>query len=324
MRKLSTHPQQDLDMLAHPQQSPQYRQFRAGYEHYLSVLPDLKEPSKYDLYSATILLQDLTARLTEESWIREGDPGDDGFSRTIIALEEEAKSELVVAKWGHGRTSPVHGHALGLIYEALLFGKLKVNTYRMTHPTSSYVRLVETRIISKPGEFAREYNPPNGEYYFQRPALIHNFQSIGFSASLHYLSEHVRDGRDNGFIVENFEDYWTITKTDVTRITSKQAMYLPKGEVVLVRSTNVPEYGDHYIVITGAPTIKEHGLRPQDVAIDAPRGHYLLNQYEEEMGLTLLKLNPDAKRQFHEFHGITMQNHEVIFPSSSPLKHHKL
>ena len=129
------------------------------------------------------------------------------------------------------------------------------------------------------------------------------------------LPEHTRDGRDNGFTVENFADKTAVLVDDYERITSQQGMHLQNGEVVLVRSSNVPEYGDHYIVVTGHPVMKEHGLRVQDEAIQASEFETkLLNKFEPIMGLTLLKLNPDAQQMFHEFHGITMNGREVIFP----------
>jgi hypothetical protein len=109
-----------------------------------------------------------------------------------------------------------------------------------------------------------------------------------------------------------------MTVDDVTRITSKDGLYLKKGEVVMVRSSNVPDYGDHFIVITGHPIMKDHGLRPQDVAIQAStNGISLLDLFDMEMGLTLLKLKKDARQAFHDFHGITMNSQgEVTFPEA--------
>ena len=50
---------------------------------------------------------------------------------------------------------------------------------------------------------------------------------------------------------------------DFQRISTLDAMYLQKDDIVLVRSSNVPKYGDHIILVTGPVVKKEHGMRPQ-------------------------------------------------------------
>jgi hypothetical protein len=144
---------------------------------------------------------------------------------------------------------------------------------------------------------------------------VHNFTSIGYSGTLHYLPEHTRDGRDNGFSVEYYENAFGINQHEVTQITAQQGLELKIGDVALVRSQNVPEYGDHYIVITGRPVLKQHGLRPMDVAIHTRHidAAATLNKFEPIMGLTLLKLNDVAARSFRSFHGITATENSVTF-----------
>ena len=86
--------------------------------------------------------------------------------------------------------------------------------------------------------------------------------------------------------------------------------------MALVRSGTVPQYGDHYIVITGAPVLKPHGLRPQDVAIQAPDVK-LLDEYRPlQMGLILLKFEEPAASDFLEFHGIEVKNGRVTLPET--------
>jgi len=155
---------------------------------------------------------------------------------------------------------------------------------------------------------------PTPETEGKHKVIVHSFTSIGNSETLHYLPEHTRDGRDNGFVVEHFDDVYTLTEGDVVPVTGQQAYYSRIGDVLLVRSKNVPDLGVHYIVITGAPVLKPWGLRPQDVAIVAPNNRLIENWQEDEQ-LVLLKLNQLAATAFREFHGIKVQDKKVIFPT---------
>ena len=54
-----------------------------------------------------------------------------------------------------------------------------------------------------------------------------------------------------------------IQLSDFTKISTVDAMYLQKDDIVVVRSKNVPQYGDHLIMVTGPIVKKEHGMRPK-------------------------------------------------------------
>lgn len=324
----STTPLEDIELVSYPGQSAANKQYREGYENYLNELPilNVEDPLLEEKLALTRgVMQAASKELAAAEWVQESNPGARRFKRTILAIESpyigtEDKNlhegvELIVAHWGDGFSSPVHGHNPGLLHEELLVGKMRVNTFRLTDPKNGVVRPVETILFEGNTTIASQYTKP-GKYYFTRQGLIHNFTSIGFSASFHYVPEHTRDGRDNAFAVEHFDDFYKPTKEDVVRITSKDAMYSRIGDVIMVRSTNVPEYGDHYIVITGHPVMKAHGLRPQDRAIHAPT-NTLLNQYEPETGLVLLKLNERAKNEFLKFHAIKVDGSQVLFPDAS-------
>lgn len=331
----STEPLKHIIQASYEGQDPSRRMYKPGYEDFMNQMPVLNsnDPELEAKVKITaIFMQSLAKKLKEAPWVTgENIPADNGFNRTIVAMESPIEidlnfiaeglddtiplkegTELVVAKWGNGHTSPVHGHAAGYLHEEILYGKMRVNSYRITDPQQRVVRLVKTEIVTE-GTFASQYNQPSE---IERSALVHNFTSIGNSATLHYLPEHTRDGRDNRFEVQTWESQYFLTPGDVTRITSQEGMYLQKGEVLLVRSSNVPEYGDHYIVVTGHPVPKEHGLRVQDVSLTAMGQHWLLDQYEGQE-LVLLKLSPKAKRSFHEFHGIEINdNNDVTFPNT--------
>ena len=331
--KASKTPIEDIAKITYPGQDPDRRRYRKGYENYFEKFPvlDPNDPLlNRNVDETKRIMQHLAGQISKESWLVNEQPKENGFIRTILGLESpklkmvtnpvlgdipegyEEGTEIVLAKWGDGHTSPVHGHAIGYLHEEILYGKMRVNTYRRMSEDSLLVRLVGTEIVTK-GTFASSYTKP-GNSSSKRPALIHNFTSLGYSATLHYLPEHTRDGRDNTFIPEFFEDHYQLMLSDVTRISAKEGMYLQKGDVALVRSANVPEYGDHYIVVTGPPISKPHGMRVQDVAFSTPY-NWMLNQFDPHQGLTLLKLNEQAKKAFHEFHGISVENNEVKFPN---------
>jgi hypothetical protein len=92
-----------------------------------------------------------------------------------------------------------------------------------------------------------------------------------------------------------------LKKEDVKQITALQAMYCKPGEVLLVRSENVRDLGDHFIKITGAPVVKEHGLRPQTETILATNKECseLLDEFVAWNGSTLLKLCPESVEIFY-------------------------
>lgn len=337
--KASENHETDLEKITYKGQDKMRRMYRRGYESFMNAMPVLDTTDEFldqKVEMTKNVMKRLASYLRADAWVKDDEPGENGFNRTILALEApkprtsfspldpiytdrppvEEGTEIIMARWGDGHSSPVHGHAIGYLHEEILFGKMRVNIYRMINVASNIVRLVRTDMVTS-GTFASLYTKPNPLHKFKRQTLIHNFTSVGFSATLHYLPEHTRDGRDNRFEVEFFEDWYKINDNDVTRINSKEGMYLQKGDVVLVRSTNVPEYGDHYIVVTGSPVLKDHGLRPQDVALYAPNTKEFLDQYELETGLVLLKFNNNAKESFLEFHDIKIEKGEVIFPDSN-------
>jgi hypothetical protein len=314
----STDPIGDIERVSYPGQHPKKKMYRAGYEEYFAMMPVLNDDDKFldlRIRITKSLVQHLSTKIQSESWVKDADLKANEFERTIIGMEEpelvdgklKEGTELVVANWGDGHSSPIHGHAAGYLHEEILFGKMRVNTYRKVD--NGFVRPLMTEIV-KQGTFAAVYSTKESNK--GRNVLVHNFTSIGHSATLHYLPEHTRDGRDNKFEVERFNERFGLTKEDVTQLTGQEAMYLQPGEVMLVRSSNVPEYGDHYVVITGHPVMKEHGLRPQDMSIFAPDGTEFLDQFEMKTGVTLLKLSKKATAFFHAFHDIRMVDGQVV------------
>lgn len=316
----SSNPIATIDKIAYEGQPPYLRMYRPGFELLFNQLPVLKADDQY-LDAKIRITQDVMKSISESLGLA-GWPfmnnSPQKFKRTIIGIEDTETgegAEVVVARWSEGFSSPVHGHAPGYMHEEILKGKLRVDTFRIVDKDKRIVRPSE-RVIIKKGVFVSEFSQEATETENTRDHLVHTFTALEQTTTLHFLPEHTRDGRDNQFTVENFADAAPLTKEDVSRIDSRQGFYLPKGEVVLVRSTNVPDYGDHYIVIIGHPVVKEHGLRPQDRAFPTTSADTgLLDEFPLRMGLTLLRLNPEARDRFHEFHGIEMVDGNVVFPS---------
>lgn len=315
----SENPVEDIEKISYPGQPENRKRYQAGYEHYFNSLPVLSEDEtlKEKLFITKEVMKHLSEKLQQNEWEM---PEANHFIRTIISLEEplpikdgyKEGAELVVAHWGQGHTSPIHGHATGYMHEEIISGKMRVNTYRIVDDINRVVRPVETT-IQTPGVFVSDYAPHNPEAINSRETLVHNFTAVEPSISLHFLPEHTRDGRDNTFTLEEFPALW---RDQVVRIDSKEGLYAQVGEVILVRSTNVPEYDDHFIVITGHPVMKTHGFRPQERSIMASKNHSkLLDMFPLTMGLTLLKLTKEAAQAFLMFHGIIIKDKEVIFPN---------
>lgn len=118
---------------------------------------------------------------------------------------------------------------------------------------------------------------------------------------------------------KKFDDVIQIDESDVKRVTTKEALYLPEGEVLMVRSLNVPELGDHYAVIVGPPKVKPHGIKPQVAVIPMSKEHKsMLDKEREQMGVTAFKLLGTAKKLFHKFYGITVDGGVVKFKYINP------
>jgi len=314
----SLNPLDDINQIAYAGQPVERRMYHPGYEVFFEALPALNDQDEFlkeKVHMSGNVMQHMATVLKRDSWSYGLQPIMGGFNRTILGIESptvkadgsiKEGSEIVLARWGDGHTSPVHGHAAGYLHEELLFGKMRVNTYRIIDTDNRIAVPLKTEIFDKPGTIASLYTPHADQ---ARTSLVHNFTSIGYSATLHYLPEHTRDGRDNKFEVRYYEDIFGMNKHEIVQqLTAQQGLQLKIGDVALVRSENVPEYGDHYIVITGKPVLKEHGLRPLDVAIYTPHedARKTLDAFTPIMGLTLLKLNVIAAETFRAFHNIEL------------------
>lgn len=326
--KASVKPEQDIALVSYPNQPVSRRLYNKALgllgAIFMDQLPQLEDddPFLYEKVSfSKKIMQRLAGMLKKQPYAKISiGPGE--FKRTILAIEpptlkkmgfspeedvlvEKENAEILLAQWGDGFTSPVHGHAAGYLHEEIITGKMRVNTYFQPDPSLNIVRPKATEIVAD-GTFLSTYNKITDG---SRKHYPHNFTSIGYSATLHFVPEHTRDGRDNQFVVEHFSDNHPIDKNNVSRITGQEALYLPIGSVCLVRSSNVPEYGDHYIIITGPPVLKEHGIRPQDIVIMAPDDTLLNDKEYEGNQLVILRLNEETTQKFIKFHHINLTDY---------------
>lgn len=126
-----------------------------------------------------------------------------------------------------------------------------------------------------------------------------NFGSSANSVEYHLPSP--TPEQDLQLVVKHFQ----LNIGNVKQVTGQEVFHSKIGSVFAVRSSNVPEYGDHYIIITGFPVMKPHGLRPQNTII--PAGNELsevLDEFTPTNGVILLELNEEEKQRFLEFHNI--------------------
>lgn len=109
------------------------------------------------------------------------------------------------------------------------------------------------------------------------------------------------------------ERQFKLNPAHVTPLTGSEYMLMPNGSVAFVKSPALPELGPHYIVITGEPIMKEHGLRPQTLTITAGECSGLLEKFKDESGRAILVLNKQATREFHKHYGLSMEGQKVVY-----------
>lgn len=294
-REASKNPENAINLVSLPHQGPMRKMYRPGFNHYMNLIPkvDPKRPEnevqeELDVIRNVmrVISQDVKDRLSD---LKIPKIPDGGFGRIILSIEDpiivndviKPGAEIVLALWGKGFASPVHGHGAGYIHEDLISGSFDVHLFKMISAEKRQAYYQHTFTQDTPGVFYSDYKQDVGQ--IPRSELIHNFYTNEFSMSLHFLPEHVRDGNANTFEVVNFsnqikypsdinllkfkpgfEGEWE--KTTKEEILNNYQI----GDVYLIRSEGVSFLGDHYVIITGGLVEKRHGIRPQDVSILIP------------------------------------------------------
>jgi hypothetical protein len=331
----STDPRAALQKLAMEHQPPIKRMYRPGFDDLMNEMPHIdatQADQRAQVAATTAVLAKMHERVMKNlDKLNIPTIGEGQFGRIILAVEEPRQvgqelipgTEVVLALWGKGFSSPVHGHAPGFIYEHLLVGGFDVHLYdRVGHSDNREARYVRTISQREPGVFYTEFVQDKGDA--PRSALVHNFRAAEFTISMHYLPEHVRDSSANGFRVINtpnsgkLPEYMktlphkpglVVTSDDVTRVTGEQISATYRvGDVYLVRSQNVAFMGPHYVIITGGMVDKPHGRRPQDFAVLVPHDEITpldgYNAYDPTQPLVALRLHDEARRAFYRHYDI--------------------
>ena len=208
----SQRPEELLDMFKTPEQPARSRMYRPGFDHLMRLLPkiDATQPNPEQEVELTRRVMEAIAQevLFRIDTLDLPEIPDREFGRVILAIEEPTNvegelvpgTEVVLALWGKGFQSPVHGHAPGYIHEALLKGGFDVHLYTQVGDLEQRLVVPDKTIVqSTPGTFYSMFVQDHRQLL--RSALIHNFTAREPSISLHYLPEHVRDGRNNRFSV---------------------------------------------------------------------------------------------------------------------------
>lgn len=321
--RASFQPLAAIEKVSYEGQPEHMKRYKSGYENFFNRLPVIKSTDQClmkNISDSQNVFRELGEKLQTEDWVISESAAlhPKEFSRSIIGLEEpiiyddyvKQGKEIIVSKWGDGFSSPIHGHVEGYTHEYLIHGKLLISSYWMPYTGKRIVRYLQQKLYDKPGDLITGYFKSTSG--MQRDSMIHSLKSIGNSASLHYVPEHSRDGNGNTFELEQFDNFYDPQVDDFKQVSSsevtKNAII---GDVIMVRSDNVPYLGTRYIVITGPAIIKEYGLRREDIVIPAVKNNILDRLFHENRQLVLLKLTDTAKKAFHDFHGITVENNVV-------------
>lgn len=295
----SRNPLGAIQAVSYPGQPDELKKYKPGFEDYFEEMYDLDNNLRFvDIHAKhnALIMKSLASHLRRQDFIYQNIP-ENKFERTIIAIEEpktaghnhdlQAGKEIIVAQWGKGFKSPIHGHAAGLLYEELLSGSIVVHTYKIVDKDKRIVRLNETKLYDKPGVILSLYVPHNGKE--DRSLYVHSFEALENTSTLHYLPEYNRDGRDNTFSLEEFvfEDSYISS-----RIRREQIVM---GDVLLVRCKKAESYGDHYVYMTG-----NNG---QHIAIKASEdASRHLDSWGKDGEDKYLRFTGHAKKLFLTFH----------------------
>jgi|GEM_PF-4236542 hypothetical protein len=293
-----------------PGNEAQLKLYRPGYEHYLNETPVIDGQDAQRKRAVTLdMFSELAQTLKKQNWAKASDDMKFNLDRTTLAIDDMTSARYTMVRWKSGLVSQIHAHDEAYQLEALISGKILSSVFHRTDPFKNTVRYVRTDIVTE-GVYTNFYHTPaDGKM------LIHSAVTLLPSTTLHFVSDvDTAKLMSSPFNLELFDDKVRLTKKDVVRISEEHAARLQIGDVVLVKSNNVPELGMHYIIIEGEPVTKPHGLRPQTITIPAGTNQLLLDPEYRKDPLVLLKLNEPAARTFLKFHNIERKVDRIILP----------
>jgi hypothetical protein len=302
-----------IELLAPSGQGPEKKLYRSGFEHYLARMPVLTSTDKDGAKKSKIIksvMHELALDLRQNiSKLNLPSLRKDTITRITIGMEEpqigkdgiKTGAQILVLFSPKNTYNPPHGHAEGYLHDELISGSMLVNHFskpifkrkRVVIPQLSEIYEGENIISSCWEPMVKGKQPYS--------VAIHNFKAIDDTFSVHYIPFFPTDGLTNSYEVKRFEDVIGYDKSDFTQISGRQGLYSALGDVLLVRSTNVPYLGDHYITITGGLVKKSYGIRPMHNTILAGP-NTLLKEYDQDEPLVLLLMSESLKKEFNKFH----------------------
>jgi hypothetical protein len=105
---------------------------------------------------------------------------------------------------------------------------------------------------------------------------------------------------------ENMQINFCVTLEDMLRVSPQEAISAEIGNVFLVRSSNVPQLGDHYIIIKGGLVQKPHGLRPETLEYPVI-GPSPIAEVHEQAPVIVWRLNDASTQRFYAFYDVPKQ-----------------
>ncbi|GEM_PF-805761 len=315
--RASTQPEAVLPRLLNPNPLG-FTTYRPGFEGYFERIPRMDPTRPYpteEVEQTRRVLGELAMAVLEREDAMDLPQVEDGkFGRVVLGLEDPSEgedrvlvpgTEVIIALWGRGFKTPVHGHKVGYLHEALVKGSIDISMYerlrsgRLDARFALFDRTVQQR---EPGIFCSAFTQDVGQ--LERSAVIHNFAALEPTMTLHYLPEHIRDARGNKFEVvgKKNDREFEVDESNVQRMQLEDFIASNVGDVYLVRSPSVPQYGDHYVLIVGGIVQKPHGMRPDDVLFSAGSGTPLKSYGKDE--LVIFKLSGAARNAFYEHYAI--------------------
>lgn len=313
----------DLHALAIQNQNPKISHYRQGYEQEFSNMPIIKSvTTNWDLQIVAEIMHRITANLASQDWVKNNTPIKRPLLRTVIAMEKPVctgaalkdGAELIVVNWKAGAKTPTHGHARGYMHERLIFGKVKQGTYRIVDAEKRIARPISIELFCNTNDIIDAGF--NDDHSVQDGAFVHDFEFLEPTATLNLVPGHPKDTKGNCFTVEQFGfKHLNFQLEKLVPISLGGTLHLPPGEVILVRSATTKDLGDHFYVITERPHQKKAGMRPVGRAIQASEDFSkLLDAVEpQEGGVQILRLMPEVRDWFLEWHGIQVEKN-IVFP----------
>jgi hypothetical protein len=308
--KATTDAQNWLDLIAPEWEKDFQRIYVPGYESFFERLPIIEGAADPQLVEKLKIRQqvvhELAVKLRADKEFVNAHLVKRGYKQFILALEQpllqannnyKEGAKLQMISWAPTSMSAIHSHSPTYFTEDVIVGKFRVIEYQMYDEfVNGLVRATNVKVADINNPAPLHDVEQNSQ---EQLKLVHEVLPLTQALTLHFAEK-----RNNGhldFFPQFFEEERNLWKNDVIKISTKEAMYLQPGDVTIVRSKNVSELGDHYIVVTGPPILKAHGIRPQNISIPM-NSPGLLDYFDDNDKIVMLKLRPEKAMEFLEYH----------------------